>query len=837
MRRWRKVGRVTQLSSRYLLQQRKRTLLAIIAVIMSVALVTAAGILGRSIRGVGVVNIKQRFGSFYVTVEGVDEDDLELLREHVLVDSLGSDLLVGTVSLSDNLIAGVRSPDAVWREATFFDLVEGRIPRHPGEIALERWFLRSAGRDIRLGESVRLPITLAPEDDRGEGPERTREETMQTTVSKVYTVVGFLKPNPAAMNQGVASMVVCREEAATLAEGELSYTVGFITRHEVPIQSAVSSVVTALSVDADRVHENTLLLAAMGESSSDQADRAIRTVEFVVTAVILLATIAVIYNAFTISVLERIRQFGILRTVGATPRQIRSLVLREALFVGSVGALLGLGAGILAVRIIILVFNGFSGGVGFAGLSMTYPVRVLVGEPLLGIGTVCLSAIIPAFRAGGVSPIEAVFAEGRFISERVRRRKPGFAARLLGVSGRMAVQNLRRNPGRVVVTVISIGIGIVLFIGLSGLMDALEYAAVSFDLDPLQRDVSVRIGDDSAELIGESDRTVIDSLPGVTRTFGIHEVVGYIVLPKDEIGDVPGDLLPENPEEIQGMTGLDGTVIEMSLAGLDSAGLKALRPHVTRGYRSPETLAEMQGVYLPEGLYEIGDRVPVVVGTQVLEISVAGYLDNLPVSVKTDSPIVLPVSEETVNRITGLRGYHSLSIEVEQSTNPDDVYRAVSAVMRMRDDVRVYNLAEAQESQRSIKLQFAVLLYGLVAVVILIGAVNIVNTITTNLILRIREFGILRAVGMSTAQLKGMVRIESFFYGLYALVAGGTIGTIISFFINWSIRRVQDIPWHFPWIELPAAFLAVVAICLLSAAVPMGRIIRMDIVKSIQTTE
>ncbi|MFW6289117.1 MAG: hypothetical protein ACOC2Q_04995, partial [Spirochaetota bacterium] len=102
------------LAGRYLLQQRKRTALTIMAVILSVALITSAGVFAQSIRELGVENIRTRFGGFYAQAEGFTGDEVARMRRHVAVDDVGTTVFVGTMPLTDGLRAYVHAPDEVW---------------------------------------------------------------------------------------------------------------------------------------------------------------------------------------------------------------------------------------------------------------------------------------------------------------------------------------------------------------------------------------------------------------------------------------------------------------------------------------------------------------------------------------------------------------------------------------------------------------------------------------------------------------------------------------------------------------------------------------------------
>jgi len=240
-------------------------------------------------------------------------------------------------------------------------------------------------------------------------------------------------------------------------------------------------------------------------------------------------------------------------------------------------------------------------------------------------------------------------------------------------------------------------------------------------------------------------------------------------------------------------------------------------------------------MYVPEGVYEIGDVVPFVVGERVVELPVVGLADTLPAGNYNSATAVAAIA--TSRELGGKEGYSGLEVNVSSDVPPDELARSIEAVLGDRDDVFAYDMSAVDESGEQIGLQMSILLYGLVAVVSLIGALNIVNTITTNLILRVREFGTLRAVGMSVAQMRAMVRIESVLYGLWAVAGGGAVGMALTRSMFNSVTQLQAIAWQAPWGSLAISVVMVVGISLLSAAVPLRRISRMNIVESIRTAE
>lgn len=816
------------LAGKYLLQQRNRSLLTIAAVVMSVALITAAGVFAQSIRELGVENIRARFGSFHAQVENVSGDKIDRLRRHAVIDSLGTTIPVGTIRLTEDLRAVVHAPDMAWLENTNHAVMEGTFPSAAGEIAVERWLLDAAGMSVAVGDQITVTMLLADTTEPTAEPRSGQAE-------KTFRVVGFIAPDAAGISEGTAAALVSQEEAQSVLGELATYRVGFTVAEGVEIQDGIASVAQAIGLSSGDINQNTALLTAIGASRMERNNDALRTVEIIVAAVLVVATVAVIYNSFMISVVERIRQFGMLRTVGATPRQIRRLVFRQAGITAAIGAPLGTAAGLLAVRIVVAVFNGFSTDIGFAGVGMTYPPLVLVGGPALGVLSVYLSAFLPARSAGRVSPLEALQAHGRFVRDRVNSRKSPLLRRLFGVSGRLASQNLRRHPGRFLVTAFSIGIGVVLFITFAEFFNILSDASANTYSNVLRGDVTVANVGNRHGGINDADKERIDRLPGVAGTTGLYEVAGYAVLPAASVTDVNDGVEPDVAEKARRVTGMDGPVFELSILGLDEEALESIRSRVITGFGSLREPATSAGAYVRAGVLEMGDTVRLMVDNRLVTLPVVGLADSLPEGNYNRTTIVTHI--DTARDIAGTDGYTGFELELGDGARSSDVVRAVKAVTGNRPYLRVYDMSTVERYGEQIGLQMSILLYGLVAVVSLIGALNIVNTMTTNLIIRVKEFGTLRAVGMTVTQMRLMVSIEAVLYGLWAVVGGGAVGVSLVRLVFVNVAEVQAIPWEFPWLSLAVSAVAAVGLCLLSTAVPMRRIAAMNIVESIRTVE
>ena len=822
--------RLYRLLLRHLRTQKRRTILTIVSVALSIALITAAGILGQSIRNLGIAQVQAQSGSYYATYLGVDRGTAEAIDSHALSDEVGRNTIVGSFAVDDEYAIVVQAPDEHWMTANGFGVTTGRLPNAPGEIAVEPWVYDAAGIGITLGDEIEARIALPSRDEHVER----------------FTVVGLLASRSATIAEGRAEAVVHHKQARDILGDSTRYQVGVTTVPGMEPTVAVTRIAESVEIPEETVQVNTGLLSVLGAGEGPLTD-AVRTIEIIVTLILMLATVGVVYNIFSISVAERLQQFGILRTIGATPRQIRRLVYREAGVVAGIGAPLGVVAALVAVRAVVALFDAFGGEAGLAGIGMSYPPIALIGGPLVGITTVFLSALAPAAAGGRIGPLEAIAPRGRFVADRVKARRSPILSAVFGVPGRLASQNLRRYRRRVVVTVLSFSIGIMLFVTFTGFFRTLNLSVQSYQDAPLRGDISafsLTYERSSAHrpVFATRRRDALAQLAGVADVSGLFEAPAFAVADTaatdgpatDEVSTDFG-VPPEVADQIRERLGHDGVVVRLSLLGLDRELHKRVRSRILEGIAEYDSLAETGGVYVPRGFAEVGESLSLVVDERSIELPIVGLGRELPGGNENDVAVIAAI--DTVREVAGREGYTGLEITTAAGADRQLLRRTVAAAIggEQRGTVVTTNDREAQ--QQSITLQMSILLYGLVAVVGVIGALNIINTMTTGLILRTREFGTLRAVGMSAGQMRAVVRIEAVIYGLAATLVGGSIGAAATRLIYNNASSVQEIPWAFPWVSLLASAATAIGIALLAALPPTRRITEMSIVESIRGPE
>jgi putative ABC transport system permease protein len=221
-----------------------------------------------------------------------------------------------------------------------------------------------------------------------------------------------------------------------------------------------------------------------------------------------------------------------------------------------------------------------------------------------------------------------------------------------------------------------------------------------------------------------------------------------------------------------------------------------------------------------------------------ITVEVLGFLDAAAYGfLLPGDALMMVVDDEVLDRLSGRSAWTRFDVAVADAEESAGVAEKLRTGVARNRGARVEDLRETDANQKGLLLQLSILLYGLVVVISLIGALNIVNTIGASLILRTREIGMLRAVGMSDSQLKGMIGLEGVLYGLASSVPGSIVGLLVGRLLFASVNSIQEIPWSVPWVQVIGACTVAILIGVLASLTPLRRIRRSTVVESLRGEE
>lgn len=879
----------SEITHRYLKVQKKRTILTIIGIVLSVALITAIGTMVVSIRDSQIRDVIKRKGDYHAKFMSVDADKVYKVANNVEVKDyfLAKTIGYGIVSkvektdrdsdrLPPNRYLYISAYDQSGLKTIPINIKEGRLPQTEDELAIDITVLEQLPGKPKLGDKVKLNIGMRKDPASGQQMERngwSSNEIFEKTGEKEFTIVGIIMPRFLDGNQAISDGVTYLDSGFLNSDDK--YNV-YIRLNKVKDaykkleKIAGSAGLPVVSSNADirkyNIETNESLLSLYAESLNVSQNQGLMlTVAFIIVLVII-STMAVIYNAFHISVMERISQFGILRCTGASPKQIKNIVFKEAWILSLIGVPIGILLGFSAMKIILYII-GSLGFKFFNDMRIVFSPLVLILSAVIGVITVFLSAFGPARQSGKVSPLEAVRNTGNFKKEKFKKVKNSRLAKLLfGIEGQIAYKNLRRNRKRFRITVFSMVISIVLYITFGSFLNNV----IKMDATGLGEYVDLLLTRDNTNTSGQDEgipRSVyeeIKNLPEVDKAYRVMQENPLLLVPENKINPKVNEIRKD-----AGRPKVDdlSVIYNNGLMSYGDEGLQDLKGMLRSGSIDKEALNKENGVIIVNtGKLannenskvhmvdildtKVGDKLKLTMDWSIMsqnpskdikytEVKVMGIAEKglFHDDYNQNGGIYIITTEEVYERITGSRSVGQLYINLKEGANKEPVVKYLQDLKEKDYRYGYADFAEIAKESRQSAITISIFLYGFVAVIALIGCLNIINTISTNLILRTRELSMLKAVGMTKGAIEKMICLEGIYYGIIAAVYGGVIGTGLAYVLFTFMMKVREFEFAIPWNHIITAIIGAILVALVSGIIPLRKINKGSIIDHIRMEE
>ena len=562
---------------------------------------------------------------------------------------------------------------------------------------------------------------------------------------------------------------------------------------------------------------------------SDTTMASLYSVGAVVIVIIILSSVFVIRNSFSISVSEKTKQYGMLSSIGATKKQIKKSVLYEGFYIGIIGIPLGILCGMLAVVILLQVVNVLLGDSLNEKCVFSIPILAIIASIIISAITIYLSCILPARRASKISPIEAIRGNDDIKIKAKKVKTSKITKKLFGIGGVIASKNLKRNKKKYRTTVISLVVSISIFISLSSFLD---YGGkiVNVYYKDLGYDISVYDG----TVENYNEITKLDNVEEYSYSYMTEGSVDI-----NKYGSEFGKRIAEDSEETNSITIVlinnDYFKKFIEHLGIQSTNYKdiAILEDDTYEYIDEKTVFE--------NYYSLktGDSIDITLTNgEKRTVKISKKTDERPMGYKNvySNGGYLFVSEDFIQDKTDEKNFHVGSLVIK-SQNPDELENEINNLKKTNNlysKLYINNISKYVEENQKIILLISIFLYGFIAVITLIGVTNIFNTITTNMILRSKEFANLKSVGMTTKEFNRMIRLESILYGLKSLLIGIPLGLIGSYCIYNGIAKGLDFGYILPLKSIIIAIIFVFIIVGLTMKYSLNKINKQNIIETIR---
>ncbi len=878
-------------------ENRKRTAVTVIGVILATALITGVACLAVSFRVSLIEYEKVQNGDYHYLFSGVKAQDIKYYAENAnivrvgLIREEGYAVLEGSEN-PDKPYLFLRAIDREGIRSISLQLSQGRMPENDSEIVIGRHIQYNGMVNLKVGDVLDLEICRRVSDGyelARTNPYSYEEESLVPLYKKTYTIVGIVeRPNLDAESREAPGYSVFTyldpdslkpdatdpgTQDGSLAPGTLELYASFTDRGLKQAPKVIAGILGVQEevfqryigglyyTDDDMaqiqkavrgIKENYWLLKWVRFSFSDGMMNMIYSMSAIALGVIVVTSVFCIRNSFMISLTEKLKLYGRLASVGTTSKQQRKIIYYEAGFLGTVGIPLGVISGILATFILVRVTGGLMEDAIEIPLVFGISGIAVAGAAVLAAVTVYLSASKAARLAAKISPINAI--RGNDMVKADRMKSPGYIDKLFGMGGRIAYKNLKRARVKYRTTVISIVVSVAVFIGLTAFMQLMGVATGVY-YEELEYQIRVNLTLEGAyegalcaasqEGIGAVDivraGTVLVDSGKVPYT---AEYQKYYPM-EDEYSD---EYSIKEQETVE--------VLSLGESGY-AAFCKKIGVSVEEAQDKAIVVADFEKTYYDEAQHKIvtregeiaayrpGDVIEIFrredeTGKEAepIRLEVLAQTDKKPMSMSGNSyeHIRLVVSDRWLEEhgFAGEANDRFVTLTV-QCTDAGAVEEAIRGALQAGGWHYVLGNHEADyKSDRAMNLIVSIFLYGFITVVALIGVTNIFNTITTNMELRAPEFAMLRSVGMTGKEFRRMIWLEGFFYGGKALLIGIPLGIVLSLGFHRALGEGIITDFVMPWKGIAIASVAVAALLWFIMRFSMAKINRRNIIDTIQ---
>ncbi|MEG2521072.1 MAG: FtsX-like permease family protein [Christensenellaceae bacterium] len=585
--------------------------------------------------------------------------------------------------------------------------------------------------------------------------------------------------------------------------------------------------------------------------------------------IIITMSVVVISNVFRVSANDRIAQFGILKCVGATEKQILSTVIYESVFLSAVGIPIGVVLGQLLSFLGINVANIFLEELNqltnimikefSLSLNFVFSWQALLVGAIISFFTVLFSALRPARKASKVSAVDSVKGTGTVKVSKNKTRSNPIVQKLFGYEGVLASKNLKRNRQNFRATVIALTAGVVLFVSLGGISQQAgklqDFMRLKVDQTVISEYTSARIREDN-EITGREESIYLNPIDSDIGNIvaaklsaydgkpvfgmGLDLETYYTVLPKEFISTNMKDVLAETEQDTYELPveiiPLDASNYQLLC---DKAGVPLGSNILLNNYSYNDMGTEISIAPYQTSLETI--TLFKADGSQK-EISIDGVLtaEDMPKELFyfNTNPVRLVVEQAEVR---GYSWYSAPDNEAEFISFANNILAEMFPQSEDADymeegfSVRVYKIDDYIKVMNIAILLVSVFMYSFVILLMLIGFTNVISTMSTNVLMRAREFAVLQSVGMTPKGIKRMLSLESILCSIKALLLGLPIGIVITYLINLPIRTMYPIPYEFPLMPILLCSMGVLAITLGTTICASHKLRKQNIIETIRT--
>lgn len=751
-----------QLMFKHMVMNKKRTIVMIVGIVLSISLIIMILSLTVSFKSSIIDYLERTKGNYHYMFRNVPSGDINKFDRNVAIDSY-------FITRERNIGIKILEIDKQGLNNLPIVISEGRMISDYSEILISK-YLRDSNSGYQIGNII-----------------------------NGYLIVGVMEWNDEEIDGITLLNQIDRNEKVDLYVKYTEYGLKnryFVTSNILGIDNKIYSetrggVLTNSSNSLELEKEMALAKYSvyvnqeLVDFSSNSFHPVIMKVIYVIAGIILLiiiiTSIYCIRNGFEISLSERIKEYGMLISIGMTFKQLRKSVLLEAGLIFLIGMPLGIGLGIGSNFIFSLIVNKLVvNDMGFYLKWRVSGVAILIGI-ILSMITMYFSVRKSMKIIINSNLINAI--KGNNYDNSVRVKTPYLITRFFGLSGDIAYKNIFRVKGKYTVIITSVVIWVFSFVTLSS-FDAF----ISSKLESVYKDndYNLIVNLNSDGVYNEMITDKIVNIPLIREYAVIKQ--GNFAIKNPRFSEYSRSYYGDN-YDVYGLT-VESLSLEEYKRYTKKLGIKG-------NTEDKAILVDKKGTFdYKKGDVIKGDSFNEY-GSSELSIEIAMVSNIDPLGVKASyNDVKLVVSEKSIDRYNPGDDI-VLYIKTDKS---EMVYEKIELLVKKHEGVYVENKDREYRTSKILIRLIRIFLYGIMIMISVVGLTNIFNTVSTSISLRMREYAIFKSIGMDSKQFNKMVRLESLFYLGYSLILGIFLGICLSYFAYFVLtRRVEEVSYVFPY--------------------------------------
>ena len=728
-------------------------------------------------------------GMYQANISDLDDETARMIQNDDRVLA-GFSYLMGMIDYGEYKVT-VRSMDENLMQLAKYPAIDGRLPETENEVAVTQAFLDRKGLSSGIGDTIRLSLT---------GDEQS------------YTVCGILPVTKSNYAIYVTPSFV-KNNAERPMYSAYIHAKGTDDLSEEGLKQYIRGLAGEWGIELKDVDFSSFYFSLIRQRSFEYM-----TIITFVILIVALACALVIYSLFFVSIIRKTNEYGKLRTIGTTSRQIRQIVMKEGRRLSVIAIPIGLIFGSVAGY--VLIPNGWAAS-----------TVLIVGAFVAILMYLCVMLTIrrPAKMASKVTPIEAIrYSAGNeeVIAKSTRRLKRSLS------SSKLALINFSRNKKKTVLTIVSLGVCGILLMTSSAYFNSIDPVEVARGVFPYGR-VRIELGDYGSQS---------------------HNSEQFVELQRDN--PLSSDLIQQLAitPGVKDMRVYSGTVLNVTtptgyenpfLADAISIDRQAfLERYLVAGTVDLQELAENNGIVIKQldqwtELFgwevAIGDKVAIQAGSgERIEVTVMGIVDE---SIPYGGYELLFMPLETLSALMPVENLNYQVLLDTEDSDWEQVREEVRTILPTNARVYVTTLNAWAESYQDLLKNYRTPVYIFVLFIGVFGVLNLLNTLITNILTRKRELGILQDVGMSNHQISKMLLTEGLLYTLGVFMLSISFGTLLGILVCRVFSAMSvfgEVSYQFPTWEMVGFFILMLVIQVVFSLITIKQLRKQSLVEQIR---